>query len=138
MAEDKMLEKILKECRTVAVVGASTDPERPSHHVASYLISQGFDVIPVNPTEDQTLSRKSYPDLSSIPQKVDVVDVFRRPEEVVPIAEEAVKIRAKVLWMQEGIINEEAASIARGAGLYVIMNKCIGKEHARLALAHAI
>ncbi len=125
--------KILKAYRRVAVVGASPKPERPSYGVASYLIEHGYDVVPVNPNAGEILGRKSYPDLSSIPGKVEVVDIFRRPEDVPPVVEEAIKIGAKVIWMQEGIVNEEAAGKARGAGLEVVMDRCMKKEHIRLA-----
>ena len=128
-----MLEqKILNEYRTVAVVGASPDPERPSHIVASYLGEHGYDVIPVNPQAKQILGETCYPDLSSIPESVEVVDIFRRSEEVMPIVDEAIKIGAKAVWMQEGVTNEEAASKARDAGLLVVMDKYMRKEHLRL------
>jgi len=125
-------EKILNQYRTVAIVGASPNPGRASYKVASYLARHGYEVIPVNPRAPIVLNKTSYPDLSSIPEKVEVVDIFRRSEEVVPIVEEAIKIGAKVAWMQEGIINEEAASKARDAGLLVVMDKCMLKEHQRL------
>ena len=125
-------EKILKEYRTVAVVGASPNPERPSHNVASYLMAQGYNIIPVNPNAQEVLGRKSYPDLSSVPEKIEVVDIFRRSEDVMPIVDEAIEIGAKAVWMQEGIINEEAAAKARDAGLLVVMDKCMFKEHQRL------
>ena len=128
-----MLEaKILNEYHTVAIVGASPNPERPSYRVTSYLIRKGYHVIPVNPNAQQILGKTSYPDLTSIPEPVEVVDIFRRSEEVMPIVEEAIKIGAKVVWMQEGVINEEAASRARDAGLLVVMDKCMRKEHLRL------
>ncbi len=128
-----MLEaKILNEYHTVAVVGASPNPERPSYRVASYLAEHGYHIIPVNPNAQQILGKTSYPDLSSIPETVEVVDIFRRPEEVMPIVEKAIKIGAKAVWMQEGIINEEAASKARNAGLLVVMDKCMRKEHRHL------
>lgn len=128
-----MLEaEILKKYRRVAVVGASANPERPSHRVASYLIEHGYDVIPVNPGVREILGRVVYPDLSAIPGGVEVVDIFRRPEDVPPIVEEAIKIGARVVWMQEGIVNEAAASRAREAGLTVVMDRCMKKEHARL------
>jgi predicted CoA-binding protein len=113
------------------VVGASPDPDRPSSIVASYLTEQGYNVIPVNPNSGEILGRTSYPDLSSIPEKVEVVDIFRSPDQVMPVVEEAIKIGAKVVWMQEGVINEEAAARAEGAGLKVVMNKCMLKEHRR-------
>lgn len=128
-----MLEaKILNEYHTIAVVGASPNPERPSYRVASYLAEHGYHIIPVNPNAQQILGKTSYPDLSSIPETVEVVDIFRRAEEVTPIVEEAIKIGANAVWMQEGIINEEAASKARDAGLLVVMDKCMLKEHRRL------
>lgn len=124
--------EILKKYRRVAVVGASANPERPSHRVASYLIKHGYDVIPVNPGVREILGRVVYPDLSAIPGGVEVVDIFRRPEYVPPIVEEAIKIGARVIWMQEGIVNEAAASRAREAGLEVVMDRCMKKEHLRL------
>lgn len=113
-------------------MGASPNPERPSHRVASYLIEQGYHVIPVNPNAQQILGKPSYPNLSSVPETIEIVDIFRRSEEVMPIVEEAIKIGAKVVWMQEGIVNEEAAAKARDAGLLVVMDKCMLKEHQRL------
>ncbi len=125
-------ETILKKYRTVAVVGASNNPERPSHGVARYLIEQGYNVIPVNPNEKEILGKTSYPDLSSVPEKVEVVDIFRRPEQVMPIVEEAIKIGAKAVWMQKGIVSEEAAAKAENAGLLVVMDRCIREEHQHL------
>ena len=124
--------KILNEYSTVAVVGVSPNPRRPSCKVASYLTRHGYHVIPVNPRAKEILGKASYPNLSSIPGKVEVVDIFRRSEEVTPIVDEAIRIGAKVVWMQEGIINEEAAAKARDAGLLVVMDKCMRKEHIRL------
>jgi predicted CoA-binding protein len=129
-----MLEaKILNEYRTVAIVGLSPDPSRPSHRVAKYLINHGYKVIPVNPDAQEILGTRSYSDMNSIPEPIEIVDIFRRSEEVMPIVDEAIKIGAKVVWMQEGVINEEAASRARDAGLLVVMNKCMFKEHQRLS-----
>ncbi|NQT48430.1 MAG: CoA-binding protein [Chloroflexi bacterium] len=125
-------EKILNTYRTVAVVGLSPKAERPSHRVATYLREQGYRIIPVNPKEKEILGETSYPDLASIPDPIEVVEIFRGPEEVLPIVEEAVKAGAKAIWMQEGVINEEAAASAREAGLMVIMDKCMLKEHIRL------
>ena len=125
-------EKILNSSRIIAVVGLSSKPDRPSYKVASHLKEQGYKIIPVNPTEKEILGELCYPDLASIPESVDVVDVFRRSEEVPPIVEEAIRIGAKALWMQEGVINEEAAARAREAGLMVIMDKCMRKEHQKL------
>ena len=115
----------------MAIVGASPNPERPSYRVANYLKDKGYRVIPVNPNAQEVVGEISYPDLASIPEKVEVVDIFRRSEDIMPIVEEAIKIEAKVVWMQEGIINEEAAVKARDAGLLVVMDKCMLKEHQR-------
>ena len=125
-------EKILKEYRTVAIVGASSDPERPSFRVLRYLSEHGYNVIPVNPNEHEILGMTCYPSLSSIPEKVEVVDIFRKSEEVMPMVDEAIKIGARVVWMQEGVINEEAAAKAREAGLLVVMDKCMRKQHISL------
>jgi predicted CoA-binding protein len=125
-------EKVLNSSRTVAVVGLSSKPDRPSYRVASYLKEQGYKIIPVNPAEKEILGELCYPDIASIPESVDVVDVFRRSKEVLPIVEEAIKIGAKAVWMQEGVINEEAAARAREAGLVVVMDRCMRKEHRKL------
>jgi hypothetical protein len=100
--------------------------------VASYLAKQGYNIIPVNPNTQEVLDKTSYPALGSIPEKVDVVEIFRRSEDVMPVVEAAIKIGVKAVWMQEGIVNEEAAARARGAGLLVVMDKCMFKEHRRL------
>jgi len=126
------IEEILKESRTVAVVGLSAKPDRPSHKVAKYLQAHGYRIIPVTPSGGEVLGEKAYPALSSIPEKVDIVDIFRRSEEVLPVVEEAIGIGARVVWMQESIVNEEAAQKARDAGLKVVMNRCLRKEHKRL------
>jgi predicted CoA-binding protein len=118
--------------KTIAVVGISDDPERPSHFVARFLESHGYKIIPVNPKLTEWEGKKCYPDLLSIPEKVDVVDIFRRSEAVPPIVDEAIKIKAKVVWMQEGIVNEEAAAKARDAGIEVVMDRCMKKEYQRL------
>ena len=123
---------ILGESKTVAVVGLSDDASRPSHEVAAYLQSEGYEVIPVNPRVSRVLGAVCYPDLQAIPQPVDVVDVFRRSEHVAPIARAAVEIGAKVLWLQDGVVNEEAAGIAREAGLAVVMDDCMLRRHAVL------
>ena len=125
-------EDILKSSRVVAIVGLSSKPNRPSYRVGSYLKAKGFRVIPVNPAEKEVVGEKSYPDLSSIPEPVDVVDIFRRPEYVPPIVEEAIKIGAKAVWMQEGIVNEAAAARAEEAGLKVVMDHCMRKEYMKM------
>lgn len=126
-------EKVLKAFRTVAMVGLSPKSERPSFIVASYLKEQGYKVIPVNHQVEEILGETCYPDLASIPDPVEVVDVFRRPEEVPAIVEQAIKKGAKAVWMQEGVVNEQAAARAREAGLIVVMDKCMRKEHLKLA-----
>lgn len=118
--------------KTIAVVGISDNPERPSNFVAKFMEEHGYKIIPVNPNLAEWEGKKCYPDLLSIPEKVDVVDIFRRPEAVPPIVDEAIAIKAKVVWMQEGIVNEEAAAKARDAGLEVVMDRCMKKEYIRL------
>jgi len=125
-------EKILKTYHTVAVVGLSPKSDRPSFKVASYLKEQGYRVIPVNPQAKEILGEICYPDLASIPQPVEVVDIFRSSEQVPAIVEEAIKVGAKAVWMQEGVINEEAAARAKEAGLLVVMDKCMRKEYLKL------
>lgn len=124
--------KILNSSRVIAVVGLSPKPDRPSYRVASYLKEQGYRIIPVNPEAKEILGETCYPALTVIPEPVDVVDIFRHSEEVPTIVEEAIKIRAKAIWMQEGIINEQAALRASKAGLLVVMDKCMLKEHLKL------
>lgn len=121
-----------KKVKTVAIVGLSDKPDRPSYEVGKYLMEQGFKIIPVNPNIDSFLGIKSYPNLSDIKESVDVVDIFRKSEFVEPIVEEAIKIRAKAIWMQEGVINEKAAAKARAAGLTVVMNMCMMKKHQKI------
>ena len=122
------IKKVLATCRIVAIVGASPNPERPSYRVANFLKKEGFRVIPVTPNADSVVGEKAYPDLASILAPVEVVDIFRRPEDVPPIVEQAIAIGAKAVWMQEGIVNEEAADRARKAGLIVVMDHCMRKE----------
>lgn len=122
-------EEILSTSRVIAMVGLSPNPERPSYTVATYLKEHGYRIVPVNPQIQEIVGEPSYPELSSIPEPVDVVDIFRRSEDVPAIVEEAIDIKAKAVWMQEGVINEAAAARAREAGLSVVMNKCMRKEH---------
>lgn len=129
---------ILKSSRVVAVVGLSSNPERHSYRVASYLKGQGYRIIPVNPKENAVLDEVAYPDLYSVPEPVDVVDVFRRPEDVPAIVEQAIKIGAKAVWMQEGVVSEAAAARAKEAGLLVVMDRCMFKKHRELKNAGAI
>lgn len=124
---------ILHSTRTIAVVGLSSKRFRPSYGVAEYLQRAGYRIIPVNPQESSVLGEKSYPDLDSVPDQVDMVDIFRRSEFVPEIVEAAIRKGAKTVWMQEGVIHTEAAARAEAAGLSVIMDRCILKEHRRLA-----
>jgi len=126
------LKSILSSLKTIASVGASSNPEKPSHEVVSYLIGQGFHVIPVNPSAFEIHGEKSYPDLASIPEPVDAVQIFRRPEDVPAIVDEAIRIGAKVIWMQEGVIHEQAAALAEASGLKVVMDRCMMKWHKQL------
>jgi predicted CoA-binding protein len=125
--------RILTQNTTIAMVGLSPDPMRPSHFAAIYMLAHGYDVIPVNPRAvgQAILGQTVYPSLADIRRPVDIVDVFRKPEECVPIAEEAVRIGAKVLWLQLGVVNDEAMRIARAAGLETVQNRCVKIEHAR-------
>ena len=132
MNSDKEIKEILLSAKTVASVGLSSNQEKESYWIAAYLKEQGYRIIPVNPTTTEILGEKAYPDLSSVPEKVDVVQVFRKPEDVPPVVEEAIKIGAKVVWMQEGISHEESAKKAREAGLQVIMDACMRATHRRL------
>ncbi len=123
---------ILATSKTIAVVGLSNKPDRPSYQVASYLQGAGYKIIPVNPMITATLGTKAYPDLRAVPERVDVVQVFRRTEAVPPIVEDAIAIGAKVVWMQTGIVNEAAAARGRAAGLQVVMDTCMMVAHRTL------
>jgi hypothetical protein len=124
--------EILRQARTIAVVGLSGKPWRPSYGVAGYLQRAGYRIIPVNPNESEVLGEKAYPSLEAIPERVDIVNVFRRSEFVPEIVEAAIRIGARVVWLQEGVRHDEAAEKARQAGLDVIQDRCILKEHRRL------
>jgi predicted CoA-binding protein len=126
-AEDD-IEKVLTDFRRVAIVGASANPDRPSYVVAQFLKAEGYRVIPVTPNAREVAGERAYPDLDSIPEPVEVVDIFRRPEEVPAIVEQAIRLGAKAVWMQEGVVNESAAAMAREAGLVVVMDHCMKKE----------
>jgi hypothetical protein len=120
---------LLRTAHTIAVVGLSSKKARPSHGVTDYMLHAGYRIIPVNPNETEVLGEKAYPDLDSVPEKVDIVDVFRRSECVSEIVDAAIRIGARAVWMQEGVMHQEAAKRARQAGLIVIMDRCILKEH---------
>jgi predicted CoA-binding protein len=132
MSTIAQLRRILKESRTIAVVGLSADWFRPSYFAAKYMQEHGYRIIPVNPKYTEILGERCYPDLQSIPEKVDIVDVFRKSADCAPIAKQAVAIGAKTLWLQIGVINEEAQQIAEDAGLSVVVDRCVKIEYARL------
>lgn len=125
-------ENLLRESKTIAVVGLSSRRSRPSFGVSEYMQSQGYRIIPVNPNEAEILGEKSWATLEEIPEPVDIVDIFRRSESVPEIVEAAIRIGAKGIWMQEGVVNEDAAAKARDAGLEVVMDRCILKEHRKM------
>lgn len=129
---DDELKDILETTRVIATVGLSANPEKASHRVPRYLKEQGYRVIPVNPSAAELLGEKSYPELTAIPDKVDLVQLFRPSEAVPPFVDQAIQIGAKVVWMQEGILNEDAAAKARAGGLKVVMDRCMKVEHRRL------
>jgi len=132
MSEIEKLRRILATCRRVAVVGLSANWYRPSYFAAKYLIDHGYEVFPVNPNYEEVLGRRCWPDLASVPEQVDVVDIFQRPERVPELVEQAIAIGAKVVWMQLGVVHEAAAQRAREAGLEVVMDRCMKIEYARL------
>lgn len=125
-------EDILSRYKTVAVVGLSSNPERPSHRVARYLKEQGYRIIPVNPRETEALGEKCYPDLCAVPEPIEVVDIFREAKAVPRVMAQAMYVGAKVIWMQEGIVHQAAAARARQAGMAVVMDRCMMKEHRRI------
>ncbi len=126
---------VLRSARTIAVVGLSSKRFRPSFGVAEYMQSSGYRIIPVNPFETEVLGEKAYPELDRVPGTVDIVDIFRRSEFVPEIVEAAIRIGARAIWMQEGVVHEEATARARAAGLEVVMDRCILKEHRRLPVS---
>ncbi len=132
MTDINTLRRILTDYKRVAIVGLSDNGSRPSNVVGKYLLEHGFDVIPVNPGYDEILGQKCYPDLTSIPTPVDIVDLFRRVEHIPALVDDAITIKAKVVWMQLDLVHEEAAQKARDAGLEVVMDRCIKIEYARL------
>ena len=128
---DQKLREIL-QLRNVAVVGASRDPSKPSHNVSKYLQDHGYNVFPVNPMASEILGKRSHPDLMAIGQEIDIVDIFRPSQDVLPIVMDAIRKNVKVVWMQEGIYNKEAAGEAGKHGIKVVWNRCMMKEHRRL------
>lgn len=120
---------LLKNAKTIAVVGLSNSPLRPSHGVSAYLQSHGYRIIPVNPTIESSLGEKAYPSLDAVKEKVDIVDIFRRPEFVEAVVDQAIQLKIPAVWMQEEVVNEAAYAKAKKAGLFVIMDRCILKEH---------
>ncbi|MDJ0270222.1 MAG: CoA-binding protein [Aigarchaeota archaeon] len=129
---DEEIKRILTEYKRIAVVGMSRDPSKPAHYVPKFLQRHGYELIPVNPTADEILGLKVYKSLEEIKEPVDIVDVFRPSDQVLPVAEQALKLRPKVFWMQEGIYNKEAAELLKREGIIVVWDRCLMKEHNRL------
>lgn len=127
--ENDRITELLKNAKNIAVVGLSDNPMRASYGVAAYLQSQGYRIIPINPEVDSVLGEKAYASLAQVPDKIDLVDIFRRSEHVPPVVEEAIQKKIPAVWMQETVIHEEAAKKARDKGIFVVMNRCILKEH---------
>ena len=125
------IQRVLDECRTIAVVGLSSNPSRPSNSVSSYMRRHGYTVIPVNPNEMEVFGERSYPSLTEVPVNIDLVDIFRRSEKAGTAVDQAIAINAKAVWLQEGVIDQEAAQRASEAGLLVVMDRCWLKEHVR-------
>ena len=121
--------ELLQSARKIAVVGLSSSPLRPSHGVAAYMQSNGYQIIPVNPEISNVLGEKAYPSLLDIPEKIDIVNIFRRSEHVPPIVDQAIQLKVAAIWMQEGVVHDQAAEKARRAGIFVVMDRCILKEH---------
>ena len=131
-ADAAAIRRLLQESRNIAVVGLSTKPARPSNEVAHYLRAAGYTILPVNPAYDEVMGQKCYPSLREVPRPIDIVDIFRTPEEVMPIVDEAIAVGARSVWFQLGVIAPEAAAKAAAAGLEVVMDRCTKIEHARL------
>ena len=133
MTEQEAIQDVLQRSKTIAVVGLSNSPLRPSHGVSAYMQMQGYRIVPVNPDVDFVLGEKSYRSLLDVPEPIDIVDIFRRSEFVPEIVNQAIAKKASAIWMQEGVVHEEAAQKARQAGLVVVMDKCILKEHRKIS-----
>lgn len=129
LPESDSIRELLSRAKTIAVVGLSNSPLRPSYGVSAYMQAHGYRIIPVNPTISESLGEKAYPSLLDVPEKIDIVNVFRRPELVNEIVDQAIQLKVPAIWMQEGVINQAAAAQARSAGLFVAMDLCILKEH---------
>ena len=129
ITEAARITKLLQSAKTIAVVGLTDTPTRPSYGVSHYMQSQGYRIIPVNPNIKEWEGEKAYPSLLDVPEKIDIVDVFRRPDAVPEVVEQAIQIKAPAIWMQESVVHQEAAEKARQAGIFVVMDKCILKEH---------
>jgi predicted CoA-binding protein len=127
--EAERISELLKSARTIAVVGLTNTPIRPSYGVSHYMQSQGYRIIPVNPNITEWEGEKAYASLLEVPERIDIVDVFRRSDAVPEVVEQAIQIKANVIWMQEGVVHHKAAEKARQAGIFVVMDKCILKEH---------
>jgi len=132
-SEAERITELLKTAKTIAVVGLADSPLRPSYGVSHYMLSQGYRIIPVNPNITDWMGEKAYASLLDVPEKIDIVDVFRRSDAVPEVVEDAIRIKAPAIWMQEGVIHEEAAEKARQAGIFVVMDLCILKEHRKRA-----
>jgi len=129
MTQPDPIADLLQRAKTIAVVGLSSNPLRPSHGVTAYMQSHGYRIIPVNPLIEESLGEKAYATLSDVPEKIDIVDIFRRSEFVEVIVDEAIRLKVPAIWMQEDVIHEKAAKKARQAGIFVVMDRCILKEH---------
>jgi predicted CoA-binding protein len=129
--EAERITELLKHSKTIAVVGLTDNPLRPSFGVSSYMQSQGYRIIPVNPNVAESLGEKAYADLLDVPEKIDIVNIFRRSEAVPPIVDEAIRLGVPAIWMQEGVVHQPAAEKARSAGIFVVMDRCILKDHMR-------
>jgi len=136
MKEDEAIGALLRAMKVIAVVGLSADAGKPSNGVARYLQDKGFRIIPVNPGQETILGEKSYKSLADIPEPIDVVDIFMRSEKVLPVVEEAIRLKPKAIWLQLGITNEEAKAAAASAGIMFVQDKCVKVEHAHLVASH--
>jgi hypothetical protein len=129
LAHTDPIADLLKHAKIIAVVGLSSSPLRPSHGVAAYMQSQGYRIIPVNPNIEESLGQQAYPSLRAVPEKIDIVNIFRRSDAVAEVVDQAIQLKVPAIWMQEGVIDEKAAEKARKAGIFVVMDRCILVEH---------